>query len=71
MTKLSLAKEEIGSFDFKYCFLDDYQTKPINKFVLYTTLSTDDPTQVRVVVTSPNFNGTNYPTNSRNRLLLF
>ena len=71
MTKLSLAKEESGNFDFKYSLLDDHQEKTANKFLVHLSLATEDPQQVKIVVTSAKLNGTNYPSNSRNRFVLF
>ena len=71
MTKLSLAEEESGSFDFKYSFFDDHQEKVVNKFLVHLALSTDDPQQVKIIVSSAKFNGSSYPSNSRNRLNTF
>ena len=66
-TKMSLSTDEEATFDFGYSIngSNSDSKKMNNKFLSELILDTEDPQQVNVIISSPNFNVVSYPSNSK------
>ena len=71
MSKMSLGGEERGNFGFIYESLGGLATKRTNKFFLQVDLDAEDPRKTEMIVSSANFNVSNYPSNSKHSLVSF
>ena len=64
-TKMSISTDEDATFGFTYNVMGDNPEKHINKFLNDLVLDTEDPQQLKVVISSANFGVTSYPSNSK------
>ena len=63
-TKMLISTDEEVNFGFSY-ITDGNPEKHINKFLSELILDTEDPQQLKVVISSVNFNVKCYPSNSK------
>ena len=63
--KLSISTDGDATFNFCYNVIGGNPEKHINKFLSELVLDTEDPQQLKVVISSVNFNVKCYPSNSK------
>ena len=67
MSKITLSEGEISKLHTNYKLIDDEVEKKLNSFLIVVEFNSENPKQLRAVISSANFKNQNYPNEARHK----